>query len=65
MNLNEAGSLAQFTISKKLETVLNHLPTTGPLFPNLSKLTANDSASRFRRRCHKAGVTGVYRHGEM
>jgi integrase len=58
----KTGSRAQFTISKKLETVLSHLPTTGPLFPNLSKFTANDRASRFRRRCHKAGVTGVTLH---
>ena len=56
------GSLAQFTVSKKLESVLSHLPTTGPLFPNLSKFTANDRASRFRRRCHKASVTGVTLH---
>jgi len=58
----KTGSLAQFTISKKLETVLSHLPTTGVLFPKLSTFTANDRASRFRRRCHKAGVTGVTLH---
>jgi integrase len=58
----KTGSLAQFTISKKLETVLSHLPTTGALFPKLSTFTANDRASRFRRRCHKAGVTGVTLH---
>jgi integrase len=58
----KTGSRAQFTISKKLETVLSHLPTTGPLFPNLSKFTANDRASRFRRRCHRAGVSGVTLH---
>jgi integrase len=58
----KTGSLAQFTISKKLETVLGHLPTTGVLFPNLSKLLANDRSSRFRRRCHKAGVSGVTLH---
>jgi integrase len=58
----KTGSLAQFTISKKLETVLSHLPTTGALFPKLSTFTANDRASRFRRRCHKAGVFGVTLH---
>ncbi len=58
----KTGSLAQFTISKKLETVLSHLPTIGALFPNLSKFTSNDRASRFRRRCHKAGVSGVTLH---
>jgi integrase len=58
----KTGSRAQFTISKKLEIVLSHLPTTGALFPNLSQFTANDRASRFRRRCHKAGVSGVTLH---
>ena len=41
---------------------LSHLPTTGPLFPNLSQFTANDRASRFRRRCERAGVSGVTLH---
>ena len=58
----KTGSRAQFTISKKLETVLSHLPTTGALFPRLATFTANDRASRFRRRCHKAGVKGVTLH---
>jgi integrase len=58
----KTGSRAQFTISKALEKVLEQLPTTGPLFPNLSKFTANDRASRFRRRCQKAGVFGVTLH---
>jgi integrase len=58
----KTGSRAQFTISKKLETVLGHLPTTGALFPHLSQFSANDRASRFRRRCHRAGVTGVTLH---
>ena len=40
------GSLAQFTISQALETVLSHLlTTTGALFPKLSTFTANDRAS--------------------
>ena len=58
----KTGSLAQFTISTTLEKVLQQLPTTGALFPQLSKFTANDRASRFRRRCHKAGVFGVTLH---
>ncbi len=58
----KTGSLAQFTISTTLEKVLQQLPTTGALFPHLSQFTANDRASRFRRRCHKAGVSGVTLH---
>jgi len=58
----KTGSLAQFTISHALEKVLHQLPTTGALFPDLSKWVESDRASRFRRRCHKAGVSGVTLH---
>jgi integrase len=58
----KTGSLAQFTISQKLETVLSHLPTTGVLFPNLSTHPTNDRANRFRYRCKQAGVSGVSLH---
>jgi integrase len=58
----KTGSRAQFTISKALENVLNQLPTTGPLFPHLSTFSANDRASRFRRRCERAGVSDVTLH---
>src|ERR1017187_824433 len=58
----KTGSRAQFTISKALEKVLQQLPTTGVLFPKLSTFSANDRASRFRRRCERAGVSGVTLH---
>ena len=58
----KTGSLAQFTISTALEKVLQQLPTTGALFPNLSTWSESDRASRFRRRCHRAGVSGVTLH---
>ena len=58
----KTGSLAQFTISNALERVLQQLPTTGAFFPHLSQFSANDRASRFRRRCHRAGVSGVTLH---
>jgi len=58
----KTGSLAQFTIGTALEKVLQQLPTTGVLFPNLSTVSESDRASRFRRRSHKAGVAGVTLH---
>ena len=58
----KTGSLAQFTISKALEKVLKHLPTTGALFPNLSTWSESDRASRFRRRCERVSVSGVTLH---
>ena len=58
----KTGTMAQFTIGKALEKLLEQLPTTGILFPYLSQFTSNDRASRFRRRCHKVGVHGVTVH---
>jgi integrase len=58
----KTGSRAQFTISKALEKVLSQLPTTGVLFPKLSTFSQSDRASRFRRRCQRAGVSGVTLH---
>jgi integrase len=58
----KTGSRAQFTISHKLETVLRQLPSTGPLFPNLSEFASNDRAIRFHYRCQRAGVSGVTLH---
>jgi integrase len=58
----KTGTLAQFTISRKLETVLSHLPTTGVLFPNLSTHPANHRANVFRYHCRRAGVSGVSLH---
>ncbi len=58
----KTGSRAQFTIGKTLETVLQQLPTTGVLFPHLSRLAANVRATLFRRRCHKLGIYGISLH---
>jgi integrase len=58
----KTGSRAQFTISHALEKVLRQLPATGALFAKLSTLSQSDRASRFRRRCQRAGVSGVTLH---
>src|ERR1035441_4446633 len=58
----KTGSRAQFTISKKLETVLSPLPTPGVSITEPSALSTSDRASRFRRRCERAGVSGVTLH---
>jgi integrase len=58
----KTGSLAQFTISTALEKVLQQLPTTGALFPNLSTLPANHRANVFRYHRRRAGVSGVTLH---
>jgi integrase len=58
----KTGSLAQFTISTALAKVLQQLPTTGALFPNLSTLPANHRSNVFRYHCRRAGVSGVTLH---
>jgi integrase len=58
----KTGTLAQFTISHALEKVLQQLPTTGALFPNLSTLPASHRANVFRYHCRRAGISGVTLH---
>lgn len=58
----KTGEHAQMTISSRLETVLNQLPTSGPLFPTIFKSTSNDRAAEFRRRCKLLQIEGVSLH---
>jgi integrase len=58
----KTGERAQLTISNRLAAILNHLPTTGPLFPTVYKATANDRAAEFRRRCRLLKIGGVSLH---
>jgi integrase len=57
---------ARLTIGSKLNTLLQSLPRSGDLFPNIRTTSANHRAAEFRRRCRVAGITGVslhsYRH---
>jgi len=56
----------RLTIGKKLRTLLNLLPSSGDLFPNIKRTSANHRSAEFRRRCRVAGIGGVslhsYRH---
>ena len=45
-------------VERTWQVVMEQMQSRG----KLSTFTANDRASRFRRRCHKAGVTGVTLH---
>ncbi len=57
---------AQLTIGNRLLEILKRLPSSGLLFPNISKSTSNDRSAEFRRRCKLLGIDGVslhsYRH---
>jgi integrase len=56
----------RLTIGKKLRVLLNALPSSGDLFPNIKRTSANHRSAEFHRRCRVAGVSGVslhsYRH---
>ena len=58
----KTGTRAQITISKKLETVLGHLPTLGPLFPKLSQEESHVRSKRFAYQCLVAGISDVSLH---
>jgi integrase len=56
----------RLTIGNRLRRLLNALPLTGDLFPNIKRTSANQRSAEFRRRCRIAGITGIslhsYRH---
>ena len=56
----------RLTMGNKLRALVNVLPASGDLFPNIKTASANHRAAEFRRRCRVAGVTGIslhsYRH---
>jgi integrase len=58
----KTGEQAQMAISKRLEAILNHLPTEGALFPKLSKATTNSRAADFRGLCKRLRIDGVSLH---
>jgi integrase len=58
----KTGTRAQLTISKKLETVLSHLPTVGPLFPRISQEAAHVRSKRFAYQSLLAGISDITLH---
>jgi hypothetical protein len=56
----------RLTIGNKLRTLLRVLPSSGDLFPNIKRTSANHRAAEFSRRCSVAEIGGVslhsYRH---
>ena len=58
----KTGEQAQMAISKRLEGILNHLPTEGPLFPTLSREAAGTRAANFRGLCKRLKIDGVSLH---
>ena len=56
----------RLTIGTRLRALLNSLPLSDDLFPNIKRTSANHRSAEFRRRCGIAGIVGVslhsYRH---
>ncbi len=51
-----------FRFSAEIETILKRRPATGPLFPYLRTVRANDRATEFRQRCDGLKISGVSLH---
>lgn len=58
----KTGSWSHLVIGRTLEQIVKQLPTKGPLFPNISRISANDRAAEFYRRCKLLKITGVSLH---
>jgi len=56
----------RLTISNKLRALVDVLPSSGDLFANIRRTSADHRSAEFRRRCRVAGINGVslhsYRH---
>jgi integrase len=58
----KTGSLAMIHFGPEIETILRHLPATGPLFPYLQSVRSGDRATEFKQRCEGLGIKGVSLH---
>jgi len=58
----KTGERAQLSISKSLECILSQLPTSGALFPKISKSRDNARSAEFCRRLKLLGISGVSLH---
>ncbi len=58
----KTGEQAQLAISKSLAAILEQLPKTGPLFPNIDAGKANLRASEFYYLCKRLKIEGVTLH---
>ena len=51
-----------FRFSAEIEALLQRRPSSGPLFPYLCTVRANDRATEFKQRCDGLGISGVSLH---
>ena len=58
----KTGEWCHLQIGKRLEKLLNELPTVGVLFPAISKLKSNARSAEFCRRCRLLRIKGISLH---
>jgi integrase len=58
----KTGSIAIMRFSEDVAEILRDLPGSGPLFPYLRTVRANDRATEFKQRCNGLGIKGVTLH---
>lgn len=58
----KTGETAQLSIGSRLKALIDQLPRSGPWFPRISKLSANDRAAEFFRRCRILKIEGISLH---
>lgn len=58
----KTGTWSHVVIGRTLESILNQLPTEGPLFPSIAKTCANDRSAEFYRRCRLLKISGISLH---
>jgi integrase len=51
-----------FRFSGEIEALLKRRPASGPLFPYLCTVRANDRATEFKQRCDGLGISGISLH---
>ena len=52
----------QIRFGREVEAILANLPKTGPLFPYLATVRANDRATEFKQRCDGLRISGITLH---
>lgn len=58
----KTGEIACLAIGARLATLLQQLPSEGPLFPRISRTTDSARAAEFRRRCRLLNFQGINLH---
>jgi integrase len=59
---HKTGTVSIIRFGKELEALLQSLPQTGPLFPNLQKMREAHRSTEFARACRRLNIKGITLH---